>query len=238
MSRLDLDHPLQLLAEYSQAAMLALLWRPWPERICLLGLAGGRLSLLFYHYFPASTIDNVDVDPAVIPIATSYFGLTFDTRQTITIGDARAYLAALAPDIAYDIIVLDAFEDSTDALDHLATTQFYQECRRRLVGGGVLVVNMLKSDPRFLSKLKTLLHSFRHVAGVAQKHGLVLFGTDKTNLSQTAIMQRARQLQHQHQFEFPLIERAAALQPLRAHPAYPSRVLRAIPLLNDSPCSE
>ncbi|MEP7190211.1 MAG: spermidine synthase, partial [Roseiflexaceae bacterium] len=94
MSRIELDRPLRLLAGYTQAAMLTLLWNPAPTRICLLGMAGGRLALLFHHYFAVTVIDNVDIDPAVIPIATQYFGITFDERQRIAIRDARAFLSA------------------------------------------------------------------------------------------------------------------------------------------------
>src|SRR5215213_4973849 len=115
MSRIEIDRPLRLLASYTQSAMLTLLWNPAPTRVCLLGMAGGRLALLFYHYFATTLIDNVDIDPAVVPIATQYFGITFDSRQLIAIQDARAFLSAGAVQ-RYDIIVMDAFRDTTDEL--------------------------------------------------------------------------------------------------------------------------
>src|SRR5262245_13452483 len=115
MSRIDLNRPLHLLAEYTQAMMLALLWRPAPERGCIIGLAGGRLSMLLHHHLPQVTIDNVDVDPAVTLIAARYFGLAFDTRQTIAVADGRGFLAAARG--AYDIIMMDAFRDEADNLD-------------------------------------------------------------------------------------------------------------------------
>src|SRR4051794_39699616 len=141
MSRIELDRPLRLLAGYTQSAMLTLLWNPTPARVCLLGMAGGRLSLLFYHSFAETIIDNVDIDPASIPLAQAYFGITFDERQRITIKEARAFLSADTSQI-YDIIVMDAFRDATDDLNHLATRQFYQVCKRRLTPGGVLCVNI------------------------------------------------------------------------------------------------
>src|SRR5262245_36920231 len=109
MSRIDLDRPLYLLAEYTQAAMLALLWRPEPERVCIIGLAGGRLSMILHHHLPRVVIDNVDVDPSVAEIAARYFGLAFDARQTLVIQDGRAFLAAARD--PYDTIVMDAFRD-------------------------------------------------------------------------------------------------------------------------------
>ncbi|MBK9715697.1 MAG: fused MFS/spermidine synthase [Kouleothrix sp.] len=233
MSRIDLDRPLRLLAEYTQAAMLALLWKPAPERICLLGLAGGRLSLLFYHHFPRATIDNVDVDPAVVAIAANYFGVTFDRRQTVTIQDARRYLVARGDARPYDVIVMDAFRDDTDNLDHLATTQFYQECKLRLAPGGVLCANVLRSDRLFYEKAKTFLHSFRHVSVSEQKHGLVLLGNDQRGMAAAEAARRAGLLQRRHVFEFPLVERAAGLRRARAIESLSAPALRDVRLLDD-----
>ncbi|MEO7908620.1 MAG: fused MFS/spermidine synthase, partial [Roseiflexaceae bacterium] len=178
MSRIELERPLQLLASYTQAAMLALLWNPVPAHICLLGMAGGRLALLFHHYFDSTVIDNVDIDPAIIPIAANYFGITFDQRQRIAIQDARAFLNASTSQ-HYDIIVMDAFRDASDELNHLATRQFYQVCQLRLSPSGVLCVNILKSDRLFFEKIKTFISSFRHVMIAELKRSLVLFGNQR-----------------------------------------------------------
>jgi spermidine synthase len=232
MSRIEIDRPLRLLAGYTQAAMLTLLWNPAPARICLLGMAGGRLALLFYHYFDSTVIDNVDIDPAVIPIARAYFGITFDQRQRIAIQDARAFLSAEASH-PYDIIVMDAFRDATDDLNHLATRQFYQVCKRRLTPGGVLCVNILKSDRLYFEKIKTVMSSFRHVLISEHKRSMVLFGNDRRQLTHDRIVANAASLQRRHAFEFPFEERAAALQSARAIAAYSSQALREVRVLDD-----
>jgi spermidine synthase len=229
MSRIDLDRPLYLLAEYTQAAMLVLLWRPQPERVCLIGLAGGRLSMVLHHNLARVVIDNVDVDPAVAEIAARYFGLAFDARQTISIQDGRAFLAAARD--PYDIIVMDAFRDDTDNLDHLATSGFYMACKARLARGGVLCANLLTSDRLFLAKSRTLLASFRYVYVVEHKRGVVLFGSDHQRLSADEIAKRSAALQRMHSFEFPFLARAAALKPARDLPYYPA--LRGADILQD-----
>jgi spermidine synthase len=236
MSRIEIDRPLRLLAGYTQAAMLTLLWDPAPARVCLLGMAGGRLALLFHHYFATTVIDNVDIDPAIIPIACAYFGITFDDRQRIAIQDARAFLSAEASD-RYDIIVMDAFRDATDDLNHLATRQFYQACKRRLTPGGVLCINILKSDRLFFEKLKTVMSSFRHVLISEHKRSLVLFGNERRHLTHDQIVANAAQLQRRHAFEFPFEARATALQSARAIPAYSSQALRAVAVLDDEDIS-
>jgi spermidine synthase len=234
MSRMEVGRPLRLLAGYTQAAMLTLLWNPAPARVCLLGMAGGRLALMFYHYFESAIIDNVDIDPQVVPIASTYFGVTFDQRQRIAIQDARAFLESEAAAHSYDIIVMDAFRDATDNLNHLATRQFYQACRRRLAPGGVLCANILKSDAQYLEKVKTLLASFRHVLILEIRRSLVLFGSDRQPPGPKQIAVRAAALQREHGFEFPFEERAAALRPARAIAACSSQTLRDVPVLDDS----
>jgi len=253
MSRIELDRPLRLLAGYTQAAMLTLLWNPAPTRICLLGMAGGRLALLFHHYFAATVIDNVDIDPAVIQIATRYFGITFDERQRIAIQDARAFLSQSTeasipstqvddqpkapPPAQYDIIVMDAFRDASNDLNHLATRQFYQICRQRLTPGGVLCVNMLKSDRLFFEKIKTFMSSFQHVMIAELKRSLVLFGNQRRQLTHEQIATNAALLQRRHAFDFPFEERATALQSARANAAYSSLALRAVRVLDDQDTS-
>jgi spermidine synthase len=274
MSRMELARPLRLLAGYTQAAMLTLLWAAEPARVCLLGMAGGRLSLLFYHYFTATAIDNVDIDPAMAAIASTYFGITFDQRQRLAIQDARAFLndwpaiegapggrsadgppawmdetlrstqdAALpsmqvggqppAQKGAYDIIVMDAFRDASDDLNHLATRQFYQACKRRLRPAGVVCINILRSDPRFPEKVKTVLSSFAHVLASEHKHSLVLFAGQQRRLASAQLVARAAALQRRHSFEFPFEQRAAALQPARSLPVSSAQALRDVAVLDD-----
>jgi spermidine synthase len=230
MSRIDLERPLYLLAEYTQAMMLALLWRPEPERVCIIGLAGGRLSMVLHHYLARVSIDNVDIDPAVGEIAARFFGVAFDARQTLAIQDGREFLGVARR--AYDIIVMDAFRDDTDNLDQLATTQFYALCKARLARGGVLCANLLTSDGLFLAKSKTLLASFRHVYAAEHKRGVVLYGCDHQKLNADEIARRSSALQQLHGFEFPLLSRAAALKPARDLSFYAA--LRSVDILQDT----
>ena len=230
MSRIDLRRPLHLIAGYTQAALLALLWSPTPQHACLLGLAGGRMSLVLYHTFRDLIIDNVEIDPLVGPIATLFFGLTFDTRQQLFVADARAFLRAASAQ--YDIIVMDAFRDATDNLDQLATSGFYANAKKQLAPHGVLVANLLASDQLFAAKVATFDACFAQAYAVVLKHSAVLFGVP-ARLSAATIVQRAATLQQRHGFDFPIAERAATLQPLRASGLLARGDRGTTPLLTD-----
>lgn len=230
MSRIDLRRPLQLLSSYTQAAMLALLWRPTPRRACLLGFAGGRMALVLHHHLPDLTIDNVEIDPAFRELAPRFFGVGFDARQRLAIADARAFLAEHAGP-PYEIMVMDAFRDDADQLDRLATAEFYALCRRRLARGGVLCVNLLRSDPRFAAKIRALQRQFGTIYLAELKHSLVLFATDQPRTPHQRLALRAAKLQARHQFHFPFAERAAGLAPLaEASPHLLEQIRRAEPL--------
>lgn len=232
MSRIDLDRPLHLLAAYAQALLLALLWRPDPRRACVLGFGGGRVSLVLHHHLPDLTIDNVEIDPAFATLAPNYFGVGFDARQLLHIADARAFLEQSRHN--YDLIVMDAFRDDTDELDRLATAQFYTLCARRLAPGGVLAANILKSDPHYAGKARTLFDCFPAGYLVDLKYSLVLIGTSYQRLDPAALARRADALQARHEFDFPLRERAAALRDRRDLDAQLQQSLRSAAPLDDA----
>lgn len=209
MSRIDLRRPLYLLADYTQMATLALLWRPQPQRACLIGLAGGRISLVLHHHLPQLVIDNVEIDPAVGPLAECFFGLIFDHRQRLIVADAWAHL--LATPEQYDFIVMDAFSDATDDLDQLASPSFYGDCQAHLVAGGVVVVNMLKNDPHYQEKRSTFVEYFRYTYLAPRRGGAVLFGCDEL-VTMPELMNRATEIQRRCAFEFPFVARAAQLR--------------------------
>lgn len=212
MSRIDLRRPLHLLADYTQMATLALLWRPEPQRACLIGLAGGRISLVLHHHLPELVIDNVEIDPAVGPLAERFFGLVFDHRQRLIVADAWAHL--LATRERYDFIVMDAFSDATDDLDQLATPSFYQDCQAHLVTGGVMVANMLNSDTHYREKRASFAESFRYTYLAPRRGGAVLFGCNDMELTVAELTRRAGEIQRRCAFDFPFVARATQLQPI------------------------
>ena len=81
MSRIDVANPLHLQAPYSQATFLgAMFLNREPERIYLAGYGGGRLAMLFHHYFMHCKLDGSDIDPNMLDICRSFFGFVPDER--------------------------------------------------------------------------------------------------------------------------------------------------------------
>ncbi|MDZ4717182.1 MAG: fused MFS/spermidine synthase [Roseiflexaceae bacterium] len=213
MSRIDLTRPLHLPAEYAQALTLSLLWRPEPQRVCMLGFGGGRLPLIFHHHLPHVIIESIDIDSVFVEIAERFFGVEIDERQRVVIGDGRAFLTQDGP--RYDIIVMDAFGDNDNHLDHLGTVEFYTCCQQRLLQGGVLCVNMLRTDPHFGQKIAAFCHEFAHVSALPLKYSLILYGSTQRHHTAAQIAKRAAELQARLGLDFPFAERATDLRPFR-----------------------
>jgi spermidine synthase len=138
-----ISRPNALELVYTREMMAGLLLRdpPWPRNALLIGLGAGSLAKFIYHKLPGTKITVVEIDPQVEAIAHLYFKLPDDPlRLYIAIGDGARFM--LRGGERYDYILVDGFDKSGKA-GALDTQPFYQACRARLAGEGLLSVNLL-----------------------------------------------------------------------------------------------
>lgn len=219
MSRIDLDNPLDLLGIYTQAMMMALLWQPEPKRIYVLGFAGGRIPMLFHHYFPDAIIESTDIDELIPEIAKKYFGIVFDERQDFHLEDGRDYLERRFSDQKFDIILIDAFRGTGRIPYKFGTVEFYELCKRHMTPDAVVCMNIINQDNLFTEKLNTFRYCFKQVYFFAQDGTYILFGTNREQpLERSERQQFAEALQAKYQFSFPLVQRVLALADSHEHP--------------------
>jgi len=205
----DLNNPLHLVSEYTQAMLLGLVWQSQPQSIYIAGFGGGRIPLVLHHYLPETVIECADVDPIAIEAATRCFGVQLDDRLSVTIQDGREYLEQQNPDMQYDIIMTDVFLGNGYFPHSLATKEFYQLCEKRLSSEGVVLVNLLQRDEFYAEKIKTFQSVFSQVCVCPWKDiNSVLIGTNSAILEKDEIVARAKYLQDGYQFSFPLTDRA------------------------------
>jgi len=142
----DLKHPERLVFQYTQMVLSALWLQPQPTRVLIVGLGGGTLPMTLAELFPEAIIDSVEIDPAVLRVARTYFGYRPGERQRVHVADGRAHVeAAVAAGERYDLIILDAF-DATYIPSHLMTREFLETVKRLLTPDGVLVANTFTSS--------------------------------------------------------------------------------------------
>ena len=109
-----------------------------PRRIAILGNAAGTTARSYGHFFPATEVDGVEIDPELDHVGREYFDMGSNPNLTVHNEDARPWLRRA--DGGYDVIMVDAYRQPYIPF-YLATTEFFELARDRLAPGGVVIVN-------------------------------------------------------------------------------------------------
>lgn len=212
-SEMSLENPLWLVDPYTQAAILGLAWVPKPQRIYCAGLGAGRVPMILHHHLPHVTIDCSEIDPAVVEMATRFFGVGPDERLRVHMADGRRWLESAEP---YDFLFVDVFLDRGYVPYRLGTVEFFALCRRKLTAGGILVVNLLTEDDYIADRVATVQQIFSTVwFCVLDEGNTVIFAVNdipgEEQLDHDALIRRTTALQEEQHFAFPLAARSLAL---------------------------
>ena len=108
-----------------------------PARVAILGNAAGTTARAYEELFPATRVDGVEIDAELSEIGRRYFDMD-NPKLHLYHEDARPFLRRI--DARYDVISVDAYRQPYIPF-YLATEEFFELCRDRLVEGGVLIVN-------------------------------------------------------------------------------------------------
>jgi len=132
-------------------AVPILLGRP-PERVAVLGNAGGTVARAFGEFYALARIDGVEIDPSVTDVAYRYFGLADNPRVETHDADARPFLRRT--DRRYDLVYADAYHQPYVPF-YLATQEFFELARARLRPGGIIALNVatVPGDHRLVRRL-------------------------------------------------------------------------------------
>lgn len=212
MSRINLTNPLNLIGPYSQAVFLSAFWQSKaPENIYIAGFGGGRLAMLYHHFFPLSHIYGSDFDPNILSAANDYFGIGEQTLENINAADSREDL--LQSDILHDIIFLDVFAGGGEHVNHLATVEFFELCKSRLSNKGVLSANLVIIDERMHQKIAAIQKVFQY-CHVWEYNGAHVVFASEYPLDQETFMSRISVFQTNEALDFDLMEKAQMLKTL------------------------
>lgn len=143
-SHVNLDHPEEIFYEYlRRIGHLVDLAAPPGQPIRTLHLGAGALTLARYIQAtrPGSAQYAVELERELLDFVLGQLPLPEGTDLHTIIGDARDALGELAPELTFDVIILDIFS-GPEAPAHLACAAFYREAREKLGPEGVLVVNV------------------------------------------------------------------------------------------------
>jgi spermidine synthase len=103
----------------------------------VIGSAAGVLPM--YLADRGGRVDAVEINPAMLPLARTYFGFDSTRMRSIIVEDGRAIVRKL--DGRYDLIILDAFVGDSYP-SHLVTAEALRAIAQRLKPQGVMVTNL------------------------------------------------------------------------------------------------
>ena len=136
-----------------------------PEmRVLFIGGGGYTMPRYLEHTYADSTLEVIEIDPAVTEVALDMFGLGRDTSVISYNEDARMKIPRL-PHGKYDLVVGDAFNDLSVPY-HLTTKEFNEDVAALLTDDGIYVANVVdeRQAGRFLrSFASTMKETFEYV---------------------------------------------------------------------------
>jgi spermidine synthase len=147
-SSIRLDKPEALIEDYNMAMMSALIFNDSPRMVLLIGLGGCALVHFLLSASPECTLDIVEIRDKIIDFAHCFFLLPRETsRLRIYHTSGQDFMKRQrCSDSGYDLIIVDAFDESGPAAS-LLEKDFLTACRQRLKREGIFAVN-LWSRPR------------------------------------------------------------------------------------------
>lgn len=142
-SRMLTGEPDVLLIDYTRTMLAALLLRPAPRRIGMVGLGGGSQAKFCYRHLPGARIEVVENNPGVIALRREFAIPDDDERLQVHLGDGAEFLRSRRE--CYDLLLVDGY-DEHGIPAALSTQAFYDDCRDALAPGGVMSVNLFSTD--------------------------------------------------------------------------------------------
>jgi spermidine synthase len=229
-SSIDIKNLNRHLLEYTRLAFASLLLNEKPRRVLIIGLGGGVIPREMHGYFPEALIDVVEIDLEVVNVARRFFFFQPDERVRVHVSDGRVFVrrqAARKPRPAYDLIILDAFNNEYIPF-HMATQEFLQEVAAILHPKGVVAANAFRRNELFDAQVQTFRvvygRSYVFFGRQATNAMLVSSGPDVPDLELDLGIKRANLLQTRHDFSFNLNTVARQLKP-RFRPKRSAQIL-------------
>ncbi len=112
-------------------------YQPQVKQVLMIGLGGG--SLVHPMLAAGLTVDVVEIDKQVVYAAEHFFNVD-PSKVNITLDDGRRFVRETPK--RYDVVIMNAFIGESTPV-HLISREFFQETKRILNPGGIVVVNFV-----------------------------------------------------------------------------------------------
>lgn len=135
------------------------------DEIMIIGLGGGGLCMFLHQCFPKLKITAVEIDKAMLKVATEYFNLVLDDRMKVEIADGIQYIKNVAAsETKYKAILFDIDSKDTTVGMSCPPKQFLEMSVLNAVAAcltknGLFILNLVSRDKNLKQKAKDDLKS-------------------------------------------------------------------------------
>jgi spermidine synthase len=204
-SEMSLADPHVLRFAYTRMMMAFLLFLPRVKHVLIVGLGGGSMSKFCYQQLPRARVTTIEIDADVIEFGKLFQLPVADKRARLVHADAAEYLAN--SDESADVILVDGC-DRNGVAPSFCNERFYRDLHARLSPRGMLVMNLIGGGRVLETHLKLVAGTFSGrvmmvTASVGGNRLLFAFKDRKFIPDWTAIQRTAKQLQKDHDLDFP-----------------------------------
>jgi spermidine synthase len=136
--------------------------RPPGLRALSIGDAAGSMRAVYAGVHPSARVDGVDIDPECLALGEQFFAAQKAAGDHFAV-DGRVFLARATAQ--WHVIHVDAYAHQVYVPAHLASREFFDLARRRLLPDGVLACNvgaLRADDPVLLAIGTTMAKVFGH----------------------------------------------------------------------------
>lgn len=182
-SGVDLADPLRQIVPYTRIFFAGIFFNDRPRRALMIGLGGGGFNHLFNAAFTSATLQTVELDPMALELAQKHMAFTPNDHNRVAIADGRQYVRKSKE--KWDWVILDAFQGSYIPF-HLKTKEFYEEIKRILSPGGILITNLHSNSLLYDADVRTLQACFGQVLlfKVSSTNVIAIAANDASNMRQ------------------------------------------------------
>ncbi len=192
---------LELPVTYTRFMSVALAYTSGLDNLLEIGFGGGRTAWYLHKHVPSLDITCVELDPAVVELATKHFGVRQEARFKIAVADGRNYMVRGKE--TWNVIMIDAYRGPFVPF-HLLTEEFFKVVKSKLKPGGVVVQNVEPSTMMFESAIATIQRVFQNVEVYDAGGNVVAVAYDGPRRTEAQLKERAAALQKEHRFVYPL----------------------------------
>lgn len=156
-------------------------------------VVGAGVGTLSSYCDSLSKLDYVEINPAVIDVASDYFTYLAYCHEkgTVTIDDGRLYLESKEKNEQYDLIVVDAFTDDSIPIHLLTVDAFRDAYQPHLSKEGMIVIHVTN---RYLDLSGVVAGSAHAIGYIAVRVDNRVNSDEKLGLSSTwmLVMQKEK----------------------------------------------